>query len=159
MTFKDICYIGLNLCSLYLVFWVCKHIIYPKIIDYTTTEIERNPNWLMSHLRSNYYGFDDIDIILCECPICHVPRFRVPKDSDRLELFVPNDLTTWSRDKIAKIALLGKIRIRYGITAPADKAIFWFSILCYLLDGGDINISEVKWEEKDNNSEKRQENS
>ena len=158
MTLRDLCYVGLNLCSLYAVYWVIKHFIYPKLIDFTNKELERNPQWLTGYLRSNYYGFEDIDFIICECPICNVPRFRVPKDLNRLELFVPNDFSNWDRDKIARVALLGKIKIKHGVDASFDKPIYWLSILCYMLEGGDINVSETRCEKKEE-VENRQENS
>lgn len=156
MTLRDILMIALNLCALYVLYTIVKTFIYPKLLDALTTEVERNPSWLSEKLRSEYYGYSDIDFITCECPLCHVPRFRVTKD-ERLELLVPNDFTVWDRERIGKIALIGKIRIKYGLTVP-DKPIYWLSILCYLLDGGDINVSETKWEEN-KDSEKRQENS
>ncbi|MBR2493767.1 MAG: hypothetical protein IKB64_09975 [Paludibacteraceae bacterium] len=158
MSIKSLCYVVLNLCSLYCVYTLVKIFVYPKILDLFTTEIERNPSWLAEKLRSEYYGYNDIDFILCECSLCRTPRFRVLKNSDRLELLIPNDFTIWDRDKIAKIALMGKIKIKHGLLVQ-DKPVYWLSIFCYLLDGGDINVSETKWEEKDDNSEKRQENS
>lgn len=158
MAMRTLCYIGLNLCSLYIIYKIVVHFIYPKIIDFTTKETERNPQWLTGYLRSNYYGFEDIDFIVCECPVCHVPRFRVPKDANRLELFVPDDFSNWDREKVAKIALMGKIKIRHGLDTSMDKPLYWLSILCYMLEGGDINISETSWGEN-RDSEKRQENS
>ena len=41
-------------------------IIRPFLIKKTTKELEKNPKWLMSELRSQYYGLDDIDVILTE---------------------------------------------------------------------------------------------
>lgn len=147
MLLENLFYIALNLCSLYVIYKITVMFICPKIIDLCTKEVDRNPKGLVEGLRSDYYGFHDIDIVMCECPIYHVPRFREGKHG-RLELFVPNNFSIWTRDRIANIALAGKIGIKYGIIVN-DKPTYWLSILCYMLDGGDINVSETKWEKKD----------
>lgn len=144
---KDLCYLGLSLCSIYALYSIVKTYIFPKILDLLTTVKETNPDWLAKKLRSQYYGFDDIDFIICECPIFNVPRFRLGKDTKRLQFLVPNDVSVWDREKIAKIALMGKIKIRYDVDTSFEKPIEWLSILCYMLDGKDINIGEVSWTE------------
>ena len=68
------------------------------------------------------------------------------KDKERIELWIPNDIPIRNLESLAKIALLGKIKIRYGIYFP-EKPIYWLSILCYMLDGGDIKQESVTWEE------------
>lgn len=152
MLTEKLLHIALVLCSIYSIYTIVRSFVYPRLLDKLTKEVERNPSWLVDKLRSEYYGFNDIDIIISNCPICSVPRFRVSK-SGKLELYVPEDYSVWTRDKIAQIALIGKIHIRHGISVGADKPVYWLSILCYMLDGGDINVSEITWEEK------RQENS
>lgn len=150
MSLKDLCYLGLSLCSIYALYNIVKVYIFPKLLDLLTTVKETNPDWLANRLRSQYYGFNDIDFIICECPIWNIPRFRMDKNTKRLQLLIPDDVSVWNREKIAKIALIGKIRIRYEINPSTDKPIEWLSILCYMLDGGDINISETKWVENKN---------
>lgn len=151
MLIERLLYITLTLCSMYTIYTIVKTFVYPRVLDLFTKEIERNPSWLTDKLRSEYYGFNDIDIIISHCPICNVPRFRVGKN-DNLELFVPEDYSVWTRDRIAQIALMGKIHIRYGISVGASKPVYWLAILCYMLDGGDINVSGISWEKRQENS-------
>lgn len=147
---KDLCYLGLTLCSIYAFYHIIKVVVFPNILNLFTKVKETNPDWLAGKLRSQYYGFNDIDFIICECPIYNAPRFRLTKDMSRIQFLVPTGMTVWDREKLAKIALIGKIKIRYDVDTSFNKPIEWLSILCYMLDGGDINISETKWVENKN---------
>ena len=113
--------------------------IFPKIIEKTTKETEVNPKWITTELRQKYYGFDDIDFILAENPLGALPRFRASKDKTRLEVLIPNDILTKDIEDFGRVALIGKIQAKYGLFFP-DKPIHWLSILCYMLDGGDVNM-------------------
>ena len=116
------------------------------VVKRKTTVIEKNPKWITSRIQEKYYGFNDIDFILAECPLGGLPKFNISKDKERIELWIPNDIPIRDLESLAKIALLGKIKIRYGIYFP-EKPIYWLSILCYMLDGGDIKQESVTWEE------------
>lgn len=122
-----------------------------KLIEMDTMEIERNPKWIMKDVTKQYYGFQDIDIILAETTVfMSLPRLRATKEG-RFELLVPNDITTREVDEILKLALAGKIQIKYGVFFP-DKPLHWLSILCYMLDGGDVMEATAKFEEKQETS-------
>ena len=116
------------------------------VVKRKTTVIEKNPKWITSRIQEKYYGFNDIDFILAECPLGGLPKFNISKDKERIELWIPNDILIRDLESLAKIALLGKIKIRYGVYFP-EKPIYWLSILCYMLDGGDIKQESVTWEE------------
>lgn len=113
--------------------------IFPKIIEKTTTEIEVNPKWITAELRQKYYGFSDIDFILAENLLGALPRFRTSKDKTRLEILIPNDTMTRDVEDLGRVALIVKLHAKYGLFFP-DKPMHWLSILCYMLDGGDINM-------------------
>lgn len=121
-----------------------KFLLLPKLIEKTTKEIEKNPKWIASKI--NYYGFHDIDIILATGPDFALPRLRISKEN-RYELLVSNDISTKEVDDIIRLALLGKIQVKYGLFFP-DKPLHWLSILCYMLDGGDIKEEATSWEAK-----------
>lgn len=129
-----------------------KLIIFPKIVEKTTKEVEKNPKWITPKLRTTYYGFSNIDIITANSSIGALPRFRlVPKknkkEETRLELLIPEDTSVNDIDKIAALALRGKINIFYGLMTP-DKPAHWLAILLYMLDGGDIKQEAISWEDK-----------
>ena len=137
------------------------NILRPYLVKKSMKEIEKNPYWLISALRTQYYGLDDVDVILVENKYGVIPQFRAKViDIDkknktkeiRLELLLPSSITTKEIDDIAKIALLGKICIKVTPSVGilyASKPTYWLSILNYMLDGGNINQSAVSWEEKD----------
>lgn len=144
---EEIYAIAFIILILYVSSRIYKKFIFPRLIEYDTKEIERNPKWIMKNIKSNYYGFHDVDIILAETKLfCSLPRFRITKN-DRYELWVSNDTTTREVDDILRLALVGKIYIKHNLFFP-DKPIHWLSILCYMLDGGDINECATKFEEK-----------
>lgn len=134
-------YIIIKLFNNFVVSFVVSFVVKRK-----TTVIEKNPKWITSRIQEKYYGFNDIDFILAECPLGGLPKFNMSKDKERIELWIPNDILIRDLESLAKIALLGKIKIRYGIYFP-EKPIYWLSILCYMLDGGDIKQESVTWEE------------
>lgn len=129
-----------------------KLVIFPKIIEKTTTEVEKNPRWITPKLRTTYYGFSNVDIITANSSIGALPRFRLApkkneKEETRLELLIPEDTSVNDIDKVAALALRGKINIFYGLMTP-DKPAYWLSILLYMLDGGDIKQEAISWEDK-----------
>lgn len=135
--------------------------IRPILIKKNMKEVEKNPKWLTPVIRSQYYGLDDVDVILVENKYGVKPQFRakvvnVNKEKRtkevRLELLLPTTITTNEIDEIAKIALIGKlcIKIRPELAILyANKPAYWLSILNYMLDGGNINQSAVSWKEKE----------
>ena len=130
------------------------YFIKPTLIKKTTKEIERNPKWLISELRSQYYGLDDIDIILTENNKFLIsPRIKLAKDKKHLKLLIPaNMVTTNNIDDVAKLLLISKISIKISPRVGmlyANKPTYWLSILNYMLDGGSINQSAVSWKEKE----------
>lgn len=130
-----------------------EYIIFPFIVEKTTYEIEKNPNWITPKLKQRYYGFTDIDIITVRSSIGAIPRFRLQFDKkeknkiNRIELLIPEDTSVNDIDRIAAIVLAAKIRIFYGLTFT-DKSASWLSILLYMLDGGKINEVTTSFEEK-----------
>ena len=121
----------------------CKYLL-PFFIEKHTKIIETNPEWVTSRLHSKYYGFQDMDVILFENDIDDSPRFRYDKKTNKLDFMISNDTTTNELDEIARIGLLGKIKIKYGLWFDGPPA-YWLSIMCYMLDGGDIKLEEFDW--------------
>lgn len=128
----------------YALLQTSKYIILPKLVTKSMKEIEVNPKWIMS--KANYYGFQDIDIILTESRLGGLPCSRVTKEN-RFQLLIPNDTLTKDADEVVRLALLGKIYIKHNLFFP-DKPTHWLSILCYMLDGGDIKEEAASWERK-----------
>ena len=146
----DLAYIILFIIAGYALSRLYRYIIFPKIIEKTTTEIDKNPKWVTRELHSKYYGFADIDIITAENSLSALPRFRVSKeDKTRLELLIPDDTPVRDIEKIGQIALVGKIKIKYGLFVP-DKPLPWLSILCFMLEGGEINIKDIEKRQETN---------
>lgn len=135
----------------YVIATIFRKAILPLIYKKKTKEIEKNPKWITSRINDKYYGFSDIDFILAENPLGGLPRFRLAKDHKRLELLIPNDTQIRDLDAIAKVALAGKIKIKYGVFYP-DKPIHWLSILCFMLDGGDVSMG-ARFERKTDENE------
>lgn len=130
----------------YIIIRLFNNFVVSFVVKRKTTVIEKNPKWITSRIQEKYYGFNDIDFILAECPLGGLPKFNISKNKERIELWIPNDTPIRDLESLAKIALLGKIKIRYGVYFP-EKPIYWLSILCYMLDGGDIRQESVTWEE------------
>ena len=124
--------------GLYLAWGLFNKVILPEIVCYGMKEMDRNPKWITSKLQ--YYGFDDIDIILCKSKWGMLPRFRAGKDN-RLELWIDNDISTKDVDDVGHLALCVKLKVKYGLWFP-DKPTYWLSILLYMLDGGNIEMKE-----------------
>lgn len=131
--------------------WEC--IVFPFMIEKSTQEVEKNPNWITPKLKQRYYGFSDIDITIARSSLGAIPRFRLHFNKkeknkiDRLELLIPEDISVNDIDKVAALALAAKIRIFYGLTFT-DKSAHWLDILLYMLDGGDIKQEVISWEDK-----------
>lgn len=129
--------------GLYLTWELFNKVIFPKMVYRGMKEIDRNPKWITSKLQ--YYGFDDIDIVLCESKWGMLPRFRTGKDN-RLELWIDNDTSTRDVDDVGHLALCVKVKVKYGLWFP-DKPTYWLSILLYMLDGGNIEMREKEKQE------------
>lgn len=122
--------------------------IMPKFIEANLKEIERNPKWIV---KNNYYGFQDIDIVLAETNLNRsLPRILVTKEN-RYEFWISNDTTTREVDEVLRLAIMGKIKVKYNLFFP-EKPLHWLSILCYMLDGGEIQEKSAKFEEKQETS-------
>ena len=132
------------LIGLYIGCIIYKYILRPWLIDKSTKDIETNPKWLTPKLREKYYGLSDMDIVLADSFFGWLPRLRLSKN-DRLQLLLPEDISAKDIDEVARIALIAKIKIKYNLWFP-DKPAFWLSILCYMLDGGDIKQEATSWE-------------
>lgn len=134
----------------YILIKIWKYVIFPFVVKKTTHEIEKNPKWITPKLRQNYYGFSNIDIITARSTIGALPRFRLnskEKDKERLELLISEDTPVNDIDKVATLALQGKLHVYYNLYFP-DKPAYWLSILLYMLDGGDIKPESIAWESK-----------
>lgn len=134
----------------YILIKIWKYVIFPFIVKKTTHEVEKNPKWITPKLRQNYYGFSNIDIITARSTIGTLPRFRLnskEKDKERLELLISEDTPVNDIDKVATLALQGKLHVYYNLHFP-DKPAYWLSILLYMLDGGDIKPESIVWESK-----------
>lgn len=134
----------------YILIKIWKYIIFPFVVKKTTHEIEKNPKWITPKLRQNYYGFSNIDIITARSTIGALPRFRLNSketDKERLELLISEDTPVNDIDKVATLALQGKLHVYYNLYFP-DKPAYWLSILLYMLDGGDIKPESIVWESK-----------
>lgn len=123
------------------------------IADKKTKDVEINPKWVTNELQGKYYGFHDLDIVLVNDPFDMLPRFRLKKHTNKLQLLISEDTTIRDLDDIARIALAGKIKIKYGVWYP-EKSTQWLAILNYLLDGGDVKIDRTNWEDLDMNKQK-----
>lgn len=149
ITIREICIIIVTGLGILLLYEIFNKKITPWLIEKLTTDIEKNPEWIMSELQNKYYGFKDLDIIIVDSLLGIIPRFRLEKGSHQLQFLIPEDVSSRDIDDIAQLALAGKIKIKYGVWYP-DKPTQWLSILNYLLDGGDIKIEATKWEEINN---------
>lgn len=145
----DLCYIILIVIGLYIGYRVGKDLILPKIIDDATTEIEKNPKWITQELNAKYYGFNDIDFILAESELGALPRFRIEKYTKRLEILIDNDTSTKDVEALGQMALAGKLQIKYGLFFP-DKPLCILSVLCFILDGGEIEVKETEKRQETN---------
>ena len=143
MTVNDLIILLGVICGLSLAWDIFNKIIFPKLVYHGMKEIDRNPKWITSKLQ--YYGFSDIDIVLCESKWGMLPRFRAGKEN-RLELWIDNDTSTKDVDDIGHLALCVKLKAKYGLWFP-DKPTYWLSILLYMLDGGNIEMREQEKQE------------
>lgn len=136
-------------CFVWLLYTTLKEFILPFVLTKSIKVIEKNPKWITPILREQYYGFSDIDVFIVDTAFNILPCFRVSKDKKRYELLLSEDTTTNELDKIAQVALMSKIEVKYGVLIN-NKSPQWMSILCYMLDGGDIKTSATKWSELEN---------
>lgn len=143
MTVNDLVILLGVICGLSLAWDIFNKVIFPKLVYHGMKEIDRNPKWITSKLQ--YYGFSDIDIVLCESKWGMLPRFRAGKEN-RLELWIDNDISTRDVDDIGHLALCVKLKAKYGLWFP-DKPTYWLSILLYMLDGGNIEMREQEKQE------------
>ena len=143
MTVNDLVILLGAVCGLSLAWDIFNKVIFPKLVYHGMKEIDRNPKWITSKLQ--YYGFNDIDIVLCESKWGMLPRFRAGKEN-RLELWIDNDTSTRDVDDIGHLALCVKLKAKYGLWFP-DKPTYWLSILLYMLDGGNIEMREQEKQE------------
>ena len=133
----------------YIATRIFKWFVLPVILDMDTKEIERNPKWIVDKVKGIYYGFHDIDFVLAENKLfSSLPRFKITK-TNRYELWLPSNISIREVDEIVRLALVGKIQARYGLIFR-DKSLQWLSILCYMLDGGDIQEVKVAFEDTKN---------
>ena len=155
MTFilYDLCIATSTIIILYAIYQIFNRTIFPKIIESRTKIIEINPKWLMTSLKNQYYGFHDIDIIIVKSELGTLPRFKLSKTYEpHLQFLISEDVTTNDVDDIARLALAGKLQLKYGMWYP-EKSAQWLSILNYILDGGDIRVEATKWEDIENRQE------
>lgn len=143
---RDVVILFLGIALTYMLYRIWKYHIFPKIVDIKTKEVEVNPKWIMKELHTKYYGFYDIDFITTEGVFADRPRFRSNrKDDTRLQFLIPNDTSIRDLEELGRLALIGKLKIKYGVFYP-DKPIMWLSIVCFLLDGHDINLKSVSFD-------------
>lgn len=138
---KDIIYFAFIILICYASWDLFNKVIFPKIVVRETKEIEKNPKWITSKLQ-HYYGLKDVNIILCESKWNALPRFRI--NDGKFELLIDNDITTNEVEDIGRLALAGKMHLKYGIWID-DKPLELMSVLCYMLDGGRVTIENYEW--------------
>lgn len=110
--------------------------------------LEKNPKWLLPELRSQYYGFHDIVIYVVKNTYISSINLHYHTALKCLEVFIPEyEAVPRDIDDIAKFILAGKIFLQHKIRIT-DKPVYWLSILCYMLDGGEVRQSQVQWEKK-----------
>ena len=142
---EDLMILIIILIGLFLGSKIYKYFLRPWLLEKTTKDIEINPKWITDKLRKEYYGFSDIDFILVDATFGWLPRVRLSKDN-KLQVLLPEDFSTKDVDKLAQVTLVAKIKWKYNLWFP-DKPTFWLSILCYMLDGGEINQDATSWKE------------
>ena len=134
----------LAIMGLMIIHILFRYVISPAIIESGIEDIEKNPKWITSRLHDKYYGFNDIDFVIVKSKFGRLPRFRVGKKGKALEMLISEDTPTKDVEIIGMLALASKIKIQHGIFLPG-RPIYWLSVLCYMLDGGDINEEVVSW--------------
>ena len=147
---SDVAWVILIVLVLYVLHKVYRYILFPKMINKITKEVEKNPKWITKELHSKYYGFADIDFITAEDDLGVLPRFRVSKEDDtRLEFLIPDDTPTTDIERLGHHALVGKIKLKYGLFFP-EKPIEWLSILLFMLEGGEVTIKDIEKRQETN---------
>lgn len=143
----ELCFLILTAIIVYIGYRVFKSVAIPFTINFIADEIEMNPKWFIGKLREDYYGFHDVDIILVDHAVGRLPCFRKVKATKRIEVLLSEEVKTSEVNSLAQLILATKIKMKYGVYYP-NKPIAWLSILCYMLDGGEINQIDAKWENK-----------
>jgi hypothetical protein len=100
MLSNEACIVIIGILVLYLCYKLFDRVLFPIIVEKRTKVIEKNPKWITDKLRSEYYGFFDIDVILVEDSFNCLPRFKEVK-GNRYELLISNDTSTKDVDDIA----------------------------------------------------------
>lgn len=129
----------LSVIIVFICYKIFDKIIFPNMVYKGMIETDRNPKWVISQLQ--YYGFDDIDIVLCKSKWGMLPRFRAGKNG-KLEMWIDDETSIQDIEEIGRLALIGKIKIQYNLWFP-NKPLHWLSILLYMLNGGDIQIANT----------------
>lgn len=144
----DVVYVIIIVAVICILHKIYRFVLFPKMVDKLTKEIDKNPKWITRELHSKYYGFADMDFITAENDLDMLPRFRICKeDNTRLEFLIPSDTLTRDIEEMGRKALVGKIKLKYGLFFP-DKPIQWLSILCFMLEGGEVNIKDIEKDKK-----------
>lgn len=138
MTAIQILVLLIVICILYTAYEIFNHIIFPKMVYKGMKETGRNPKWIMTKL-SQYYGFNDVDIVLCNSKWGMLPCMRMGKE--KLELWIDENTLTKDVEDVGVLALGGVLKMKYNVWNP-DKPIYWQSILLYMLDGGEIEVRD-----------------
>lgn len=82
----------------------------------TTKIIEENPSDLVEYFNSTYYGFQNIDVIICTTALPSIDSPYVGYANSRLGFFIPKEgLDTYGRNELAKIALQTKLYIYHNV--------------------------------------------
>lgn len=144
---ESTCIILLIIIGLFIIYKLFTKFAIPYIFTLKTKDGEKNPDWLISRLH--YYGFHDIDIILMKSDSVFTRSPHFILNHDRYELYVPDSVSVDDAEDIGKLALLGKLYVKYGVLHE-DKPLYWLSILCYMLDGGGVDIADILWKNHKN---------
>ena len=142
---EDVCWLLIGIVLIFILYKLFNKLILPIIINHSIKKIEVNPKWIISKTK-DLYGFSDIEFIIAESPFAPLPRFCLTKDN-KFQLLISEDTLTSEVDDIIRFALVGKVKVKYGLWFP-DKPLYWLSVLCFMLDGGDIRMEGIKWENK-----------
>lgn len=142
----DVCIFILLIIGIFVFHRLFNRTIFPWLVDKQTIDVEINPKWIAKKLQDKYYGFHDLDIVTVRSPLGLLPRFRLTKKERKLQFLIDEDTSIKNIDDVARLALAGKLKIKYGLWYP-EKSAQWLSILNYMLDGKDIKIEATKWEE------------
>lgn len=132
--------IALLIIVIFIIEWkIFNKTLAPILIQKGLTEIARNPKWITSRLHEEYYGFDDVDIILCESKWGVLPYFHI--NHKRIEVWVSNNTSIDEVEALGHLILCSRLKVEYGLWYTG-KPLYWLSLLLYMLDGGDMKVEE-----------------